>query len=424
MEQRQSAGRYKWVIMAICFLMVFTALGFCSSNKDLFLKPITQALDLERSGFSLGDTCRFIATAVVNLFFSALVVKWGPKRMAAFGFGALMAFCLIYSFAETYWHFYIGGTFLGIGLAWCTTTLVGYVVNQWFTENRGTIMGVILAANGLGAAVFVPIVKPIIDADAFGYRTAYRLGAVILFAVLILIVLFFRNAPEGSQLQKPAGKKKPSRGASWVGMDFSKALRRPYFYFAAICVFFTGAALQAISGIKSAHLDDVGLGSYITMTASFYAICLAAAKILTGFSFDRMGLRFTVLISDLSAAISIFMLAVLQATTPPVLIFVCMVLLAFAMPLETIMLPLIVADLFGEKSYSKTLGLFVSINTAGYALGAPLTNLVFDMTGTYRTILIGMAIMLAAVTVGFQVILHFSGRDRKKILAEAETAAQ
>ena len=418
MEQTQQRSGYKWVIMAICFLMVFTALGFCSSNKDLFLKPITQALNLDRAGFSLSDSCRYITTAIVNLFFSALVVKWGAKRMASFGFGALMIFCLIYSFAEKYWQFYIGGAFLGLGLAWCTTTVVGYVVNQWFTENRGTIMGVILAANGLGAAVFAPIVRPIITAEPFGYRTAYRLGAVILLAVLVLILIFFRNAPKGAELAKPSGRKKPSRGKSWVGMDFAHGIRRPYFYFAAICVFFTGAALQAISGIRSAHLSDVGLETYITLTASFYSICLAASKILAGLSFDHLGMRVTMLICNAAATIAIFMLAVLNAGTSVVTVFVCMLLLALAMPLETIMLPLIVADMFGEKSFAKTMGLFVSINTAGYALGAPTMNLVWDQVGSYKPILLVMAGLLAAITIGFQIILHFSNKDRDAILAK------
>ncbi len=420
MKSEKTRFEYKWVIMAVCILMVFTALGFCSSNKDLFLKPITEALGLKRSGFSFGDACRYITTAIVNLFFSTLVVKWGAKRMAAFGFLSLIAFCLVYSFADQYWHFYVGGVFLGMGLAWSTTTIVGYVVNSWFSENRGTIMGIILASNGLGAAVFAPIVRPIIRADAFGYRSAYRLGAVILAVVLVLILLFFRNAPEGEEAPHPSTHKKPHRGDSWVGMEFSQVLRRPYFYCAAVCIFFTGAALQAISGIKASHLSDVGLENYVTLTASFYAIVLAASKILAGVSFDRLGLRITLLLCECAAAVSIFMLAMLNAGTSSVMIFVCMAMLALAMPLETIMLPLIVADMFGEKSFAKTMGLFVSINTAGYALGAPLVNLVWDSVGSYKPILLVLSGMLALITIGFQIILHFARRDRREILAAAQ----
>ena len=64
------------------------------------------------------------------------------------------------------------------------------------------------------------------------------------------------------------------------------------------------------------------------------------------------------------------------------------------------------------------MGLFVSINTAGYALGAPMMNLVWDQVGSYKPILLVMAGLLAAITIGFQIILHFSNKDRDAILAK------
>ncbi|MBR6270784.1 MAG: MFS transporter [Lachnospiraceae bacterium] len=403
-ESKERKFEYKWVIMAVCILMIFTALGFCSSNKDLFLKPITQALGLDRAGFSLADTCRYIATAVVNLFFSALVVKWGAKKMSAFGFAALIGYCLVYSFATEYWHFYIGGALLGVGLAWSTTTIVGYVVNNWFSEKRGTIMGIILASNGLGAAIFAPIIRPVITAEPFGYRTAYRyIGVAVLAFVMVLILIFMKTAPDKNAAPAPA--KKGHRGAKWEGIEFRDAVKSHRFYFAAVCIFLTGAALQAISGIKSSHLSDVGLEQFVTMTASFYAIFLALSKILAGVCFDRLGLRITMLLCEGCAAVSIFMLAILNASTPAPLVFVTMALLAMAMPLETIMLPLIAAGMFGEKSYTKMLGLFVSINTAGYAVGAPLVNLVWDKTGSYKPILLALSGVLVLITVCFQIIL-------------------
>ena len=56
---------------------------------------------------------------------------------------------------------------------------------------------------------------------------------------------------------------------------------------------------------------------------------------------------------------------------------------SFALPMETVMLPIIAGDLFGDRSYAKIMGIVVSVNTAGYAVGTPLTNWVFDRTGSY-----------------------------------------
>ena len=423
MEKVKSRFDYKWVVMAVCILMIFTSLGFCSSTKSLFLRSITVALDIPRSLFSLSDSIRYVTTTVVNLFFGALVMKFGAKKLVGCGFLSLIAFCLTYAFAENIYGFYLGGFFLGVGLSWCTTTMVGYVVGKWFQEKRGTVM---LAANGLGAAVATQIVSPLIhDASVeggFGYRNAYLLVAAILAAVLVLILIFFKEAPKGAVLTEEVPsrhKKKPARGRTWDGMDFSQSIRKAWFAPVALCVFLTGTCLQAVNNVATAHLEDVGMNlDFIATVVSLHAVALTVAKILAGISFDKFGLRITLLLGHVIAAGSIFCLALVQSDSYA-LASVYEIMISFALPLETIMLPLIATDLFGEKSYAKMMGLLVSINTAGYAIGSLLPNWVCDITGTYRGILFILAGCMVAVLVAFQVILTISDRNRKRIMEQA-----
>ena len=131
---------YKWVIIAASFLMVFTCLGFCSSTKSFFIGPITENLGVDRSVYSINDSLRFISVAVVNLFFGALVTKFGPRKLIAAGFTSLVCSMLCYALAPNVFVLYLGGILLGVGLSWTTTTMVGYVVNIWSKENKGTIM--------------------------------------------------------------------------------------------------------------------------------------------------------------------------------------------------------------------------------------------------------------------------------------------
>ena len=109
-----SPQRYRWVIVAASFLMVFVCLGFCSSSKSLYLAAITEALGIKRSLFSINDSCRYIATAVVNLFFGALCARFGSKRLIAAGFACLIASMLLYAYAPNIYLFYLGGVLLGI----------------------------------------------------------------------------------------------------------------------------------------------------------------------------------------------------------------------------------------------------------------------------------------------------------------------
>jgi predicted MFS family arabinose efflux permease len=92
---------------------------------------------------------------------------------------------------------------------------------------------------------------------------------------------------------------------------------------------------------------------------------------------------------------------------------------SLALPLETIMLPIYASDLFGEKSYEKILGIFVSVNTAGYALGAPVVNLCYDGLGTYSPILVICSCIMLLITVVMQFVISKAHRVRREVEASA-----
>ena len=75
MRKKQIRPDYKWVMVAICFLMVMISLGFGNSTKGLFPDEIAKDIGKERSLVSIGESCRYIATAITNLFFGFLIIK-------------------------------------------------------------------------------------------------------------------------------------------------------------------------------------------------------------------------------------------------------------------------------------------------------------------------------------------------------------
>lgn len=411
-----------WVI-AGCFCMIFVCLGFCSSNKSIYLMAITEALGIKRSLFSINDSFRFVSTAVVNLFFGVLIQKFGAKKLVGAGFLSLIISTLIYAYATDVGLFYLGGCFLGVGLAWTTTTMSTYLVNRWFKENRGTMSGLVLCANGLGGAVAAQIVTPIIyaEGDAFGYRNAYKLVALLLLIVGIIVVALVR---EPTSQPANTGKKK-SRGRHWPGILLSEALRKPYFYAAGVCVFLTGMCLQGINGIAAAHLKGTGISAgFVANVLSIHSIVLCCSKLFVGFSYDKLGLRTTLIICEVFGVCSFLALAFSGATP---LGIGCAVIWAvtssLALPLETVMVPLITADLFGEKDFSKLMGIFVSLNTAGYAFGTPVANIVFDIADTYTPILYINALFMLAIMVSFCFIIKAADKTRKHILLSVEDNA-
>ena len=423
MRLRSSGRNYRWFVLVACFLMVFVGLGFCSSNKGLYLAAITEALDLPRSLFAVNDTFRHVSTAVTNLFFGALVARFGTRRMVAFGFLSLIASCLLYARAEHICVFYLGGLLLGMGLTFTTTSLASVVIRRWFKTNVGTYTGIVLAANGLGGAAAAQIVSPIIyrEGDPFGYRDSYLLVALILLITGAIVVALLREGPSGDTGEQPITSKK-ARGASWAGVPYEVVKTRPYFYLAAAGVLLTGFILQGITGAYVAHLKDVGMdASYVATVVSAGALALTAAKMAVGALYDRFGLRPVMILCEAATAAAFLLLAFLDASGAgrvKAMIFVA--LYSLALPLETLVVPLIANDLFGNASYDHILGVLISMNYAGFALSAPVVNLCYDLFGSYRPILLVFSGLMAAVGILFHFVINESSKEKRAILATPE----
>lgn len=409
---------YKWIVIASCFLMVMVSLGFASSTKSLFPDEIAKELGTERSLVSIGESCRYIATAIVNVFFGVLIARFGAKTLIGAGVICLTSSMLLYAAADNLMLIYIAGTLLGIGFSWTTTTMVGYIVGLWCAENKGTIMGLVLASNGLGGAIAVQLVGSLIDPNVTGsYRNAYLLIAAVLASLFVILMIFFRNPPKDIEKATSSHTSKKRRGRDWTGIPFEAAIRKPYFWGALVCIFFTGLIIQGSHGIVAMHYKNVGI-DYTAVKAflSFGSLLLAGSKFLVGFLYDRGGLRLTVNICTATAILTTFLLAVIKGNeTGFVLAIIYTVVSQIAVPLETVMLPLYASDLFGRASYSKFLGLFVSVNVAGYAVGAPLMNLSYDLLGSYVPALYLVGTVMIAVFILLQFVITAAHKEQMRI---------
>lgn len=401
-QLRRGPDKQTWLIIILSGLMVCTVLGFCNAPRSLYIQPITEALGVSRSVLSIYESFRFVATAGVNLIFGTLVVRFGPRKLIAAGFISLISSVLLCSVAENVFLFYVGGALLGLGIAWTTTTMVGYVVNLWCHEHKGTIMGAVLATSGIGAAIGTQILSPIItrEGDALAYRDSYRLTALILLVVGTLVVLLYRDHPAG---HVPA-KAEEKREAAEENAAYAQLLQRPEFWVVLMCIFLTGMVLQGIQGVAAPHMRDEGLDAgFVATILSCQSLTLAVMKFSAGWLFDKKGLRFTAGLCMAAAVITTAVLIPITASgTGKVLAYLFAFFSAMAYPLETVMLPIYADSLFGQKAYHKVLGIFVSVNVAGYATGGPILNLCHDLLGDYRLAFAGSCLLMVLSLVAMQ----------------------
>lgn len=236
----------------------------------------------------------------------------------------------------------------------------------------------------------------------------------------ILVTAFVRE-PDGHTRSGDLKKHKIC-GNSWSGMTFADAVKKPYFYVASVCILLTGVSLQGIVSISAAHLRDVGIDSAsIAAILSAHSVALCAAKFLAGISYDKLGLRTTIIICELFGVISFVTLALSNGSVSGITCgFIWGITSSMAIPLETVLVPLIAADLFGEKEFPKIMGVLISINTIGFAISTPIFNFVFDLCDSYLPMLYAVAVMMLVVVAGYHFGLRAADKDREKLLSLIE----
>lgn len=408
---------YSWVIIILCFMMGFICLGFCSSGRSLYLTAITDALHFPRGAFSVSTSIRFVTTAIINLFFGALVQKFGTKKLICAGLICLIGFAIINSVATTLFAFYVGGVLLGLGLSWTGTTMISSIMHKWCKKNVGTYTGAVLAGNGIGGAVAVQLLSPIIfkDGDPFGYRTSYQLVSLILLVFLILMIIFFKDKPKVDDSETVIFKKEKKRTSDWEGIDFNEALKKPYFYLSLLCIFLIGMSLQGLGGISTPHMYDIGMDvGFVATITSIHGLLLAGCKFLTGYIYDKKGINTITNICLISMFLSLFMLIFLDNSyIGKILALIRIVFGALSMPLETVMISIFAMELFGNKSFDKFVGIFISVRTAGFAIGSPFGNLCYDILGNYKFAFLVFAILIIIVSFTLHIVLRAAKQEKQ-----------
>ena len=425
---------YPWVIFVTSFVMVMISLGFGSYTKTTFLKVVTEQLGMERGKFSINDSCRYVTTALLSAVFGKLLMRFGARKLIGFGFCSLTASFAVYSVSCHYWQFYIGGLLLGCGLAFTSTSIVSVVVQNWFEGRHGTLMGIILAANGLGGFIAEQVVNHIIfgihldrEISEGKWQLAYLVSSIVFLGFGILVILLIRSKPSDMGIvphsfSKEEKKEKALRKTAdaWAGLSLKELIKKPYLYFSAISFFFCGFMLQALVGISKTHMQDVGIGmNTITFYFSLHAFFLLGAKVLCGIIYDHFGLKVVYLLCGISALIALFSVLVVSPTRS-YFVFIYSFISAFALPLETIMVPLYCKEVFGQKENFRILGYFIAICTAGMAFGAPAVNFVYDLTGQYTISLVVLICLMAIALLLGLVAIRLADADRKRIEKESQ----
>jgi MFS family permease len=328
--------------------------------------------------------------------------------------------CVLMVFVKSLWSFYlINGVILSIGMGAMLYLSAFTVIAKWFMRRLSLSLSLMSVGAGLGGLVCAPASAVLIN--YFGWRMAFVLTGLVIWAVVLPLTLVIRNSPAEKGLQmdgdeptpynQTAGCPEGSSEASVTPMDFTlrQALVSKPFWLLVVCYLFSGLAQSTVIVHAVPALTDAGIP--VAMAAFSLGLVLAISivgRLFFGYLGDRVDKRtlFMICYAMVSAGILVLMAA---RTMPMTFLFIALFGIGYGgtVPLD----PAIRAEYFGRKAFAKIQGIMSPLLMVSSATGPILAGYLFDVSGSYRSSFLITA-LIAFGAVGCAFFLPRLGRGK------------
>ena len=211
--------------------------------------------------------------------------------------------------------------------------------------------------------------------------------------------------------------KKREHDDHWHGLTMKQLVRRPTFYMMAIGTLLSCALPYLAYYVVVPHFQvEKGFSAeQASSLQSILLLSLTAAKILAGYLCDKIGARKTVLLCMFCDVIALVLLVVVNSYAMAV---VTMLIFAMALPVMSVVIPMLASSLFGYQAQTEYNGIFISMLSAAAMISNPVTNAIYDRIGTYSPTFLVAAGLTVALMGAYLLMYRLADRDRAKLEAE------
>ncbi len=183
---------YAWIIIVIASIMHMAG-GSVRQAFGVLVVPLQQDMGWSPASISLGYALGSIVGAALAPLSGIATDRYGARKVILAGILFFFLGAIITGAADQVWHLWVSyGIFLGVAQA-CFSVPILTTANSWFRTRLGVGIGLLQAAHGLGPAVMAVLLSALIA--ALTWQTAFWLIGVVASAVMISLMLFFRNEP-------------------------------------------------------------------------------------------------------------------------------------------------------------------------------------------------------------------------------------
>ncbi len=381
-ENETSAKRgihYGWVIVGSTFVMLMATSGLSFYNLAVFLRAFTTEFGFSVAAVSGASALYFVASGIAGLWVGSLLTRFDARPIILVGVLVVTLSLLAIPWISEIWHVYAFYIVMGLGNAACAMVPATTLITRWFVEKRTIAMSLSTTGLSVGGIVLTPISVWLID--SMGFAAASRWIAGLFFALIVIAALFARSTPDEMGLTPDGGVAQPDETPiAHTGMDFPVAVRSRFFHlFSMANLFVMMAEVGTINHQFSLVDGRVGAG-VAALSISILASGAAIGRLVGGWILTRVPIKkFAMCVYGIQA----FSLVVLAYGESSVTLLLGAGLFGLILGNALMMPPLMTAEAFGVKDYSRIFSVGSIYGTAGSAAGPIVFGVLFEMTGGY-----------------------------------------
>jgi MFS family permease len=372
-----------WRQVASSFVML-GCIAMITSSYGVIIVPIGEEFGPTRMVLMLGITIVTAVSGVLAPPLGFLLDRFSVRRLMLTGAALLGLGYAVMSFATSFAQvLVVYGLLIAPANVMMGPTAVTVLLSRWFVKRRGTALGIAIAGISMGGVVFPPFIQWLLD--SYEWREALRLFAAILSAVLLTAAFLVVNKPadkglhaDGDATESDAAR---SEAAASLGSG-REILSDPSFWMIALLFAILAAGMIGmVTNIVPLMIDRGFEAKDAALLISTYSLVGLLSKLGFAAIADLLSLRSLTLLTFAGFAAGMACLSQAQLGYWAIALGTCLLGLfgGLLVPLRSMMVPRV----FGQK-----VGMMSTISMAASVLMPPLFGLTFDLTGSYRTILL------------------------------------
>lgn len=409
-SQRPGGRYYGWVIAWTSFGVLTLAYGvqYCFG---VFLPFIEADLGISRKQGTLAFAVYVFTYSALSAVSGKLTDRRGPRFVLVLGACFLGVGYVLTSMAQNLLQLVlalglIAATGMSAAFVPCNATVV-----RWFVHRRGKALSISTSGSSF-AAVIVPLAMGNL-VDRFGWRTLYLVGAVVVFAALMIGSRLMVRDPEtkGVSITGELGGEAPPEHAGVVvdpvSLNVTQAAHTVDFWLIVGVFLFTWLVVFVPLVHLSPYAKDAGAGSGVAATlVSVVGLGGLFGRGLSGNASDRLGRLATLAVTLVMQVVAFLLFA---ATASLAVLLPAAALFGMGYGGSTVLFPALAGDRFGRAHAGAIVGsVFASAGSLA-AVGPFAAAWIHDSTDSYRWAFL-LAAVANAVAVLFVLGLRFSPR--------------